>query len=96
MDVSRPNKLGWKSKIDLDLGIKNTIKSLKRKFILSKNFLISDTSVKLIEDFKKKLVNAFEGELLEPFQAGEWWIIIKLLGKKEANLNHDVKKRIFF
>ena len=29
LDVSRLNKLGWKSKIDLDLGIKNTIESLK-------------------------------------------------------------------
>ena len=32
---------------------------------------------------------------MEPFQAGEWWIIIKLLEKKkEANLNHDVKKNL--
>ena len=44
---------------------------------------------------KKKLVKAFDGELLEPFQAGEWWIIIKLLEKKEANLNNDMEKNLF-
>ena len=43
---------------------------------------------------KKKLLKTSDGELLEPFQAGEWWIIIKLLEKKEANLNHDIKKNL--
>jgi parvulin-like peptidyl-prolyl isomerase len=43
---------------------------------------------------KKELVNSSNGELKEPFQAGEWWIIIKLLEKKEAILNHNMKKKL--
>ena len=43
---------------------------------------------------KKKLVNSSSGELLEPFQAGEWWIIIKLLERNEAKLNYHMKKHL--
>ena len=41
---------------------------------------------------KEKLISTKEGELLQPFQADDWWIIIKLIEKKEAQLNHDTRK----
>ena len=43
---------------------------------------------------RKNLVNATEGELLQPFQADDWWIIIKLIEKKEAKLNYLMKKNL--
>ena len=41
---------------------------------------------------KEKLIGSSEGELLQPFQADDWWIIIKLIEKKEAKLNHETRK----
>ena len=41
---------------------------------------------------KEKLIASSEGELLQPFQADDWWIIIKLIEKKEAQLNHETRK----
>lgn len=43
---------------------------------------------------KKKLLNSSEGELLQPFQADDWWIIIKLIEKKEAKLDYLMKKNL--
>ena len=43
---------------------------------------------------RKNLVNATEGELLQPFQADDWWIIIKLIEKKEAKLDYLMKKNL--
>jgi len=41
---------------------------------------------------KEKLIGSSEGDLLQPFQADDWWIIIKLIEKKEAKLNHETRK----
>ena len=41
---------------------------------------------------KKKLIGSSQGELLQPFQADDWWIIIKLIEKKEAKLDSEMKK----
>ena len=41
---------------------------------------------------KEKLIGSSEGELLQPFQADDWWIIIKLIEKKEAKLDSEMKK----
>ena len=43
---------------------------------------------------KKNLMNSTEGELLQPFQADDWWIIIKLIEKKEAKLDYLMKKNL--
>ena len=40
-------------------------------------------------------MNSTEGELLQPFQADDWWIIIKLIEKKEAKLDYLMKKNLF-
>ena len=34
-----------------------------------------------------KLIIASPGELIEPFQVDKWWIILKLINKKEAKLD---------
>ena len=44
---------------------------------------------------KKNLINSTEGELLQPFQADDWWIIIKLIEKREAKLNFITRKNLF-
>ena len=41
---------------------------------------------------REKLIGSSEGELLQPFQADDWWILIKVIEKKEAQLNHETKK----
>ena len=41
---------------------------------------------------KEKLICSSEKELLQPFQADDWWIIIKVIEKKEAQLNHETRK----
>ena len=40
----------------------------------------------------KRLILAFPGELLEPFQVDEWWIILKLIKKKKAKLDKPTSK----
>ena len=44
---------------------------------------------------KEKLIGSSEGDLLQPFQADDWWIIIKLIEKKEAKLDYLMKKNLF-
>ena len=44
---------------------------------------------------RENLINSSEGELIQPFQADDWWIIIKLIEKKEAKLNYLMKKNLF-
>ena len=34
-----------------------------------------------------KLITASEGDLIQPFQVDEWWIILKLINKKKAKLD---------
>ena len=34
-----------------------------------------------------KLLSASPGELIQPFQVDEWWVILKLINKKEAKLD---------
>ena len=41
---------------------------------------------------REKLIGSSEGELLQPFQADDWCILIKVIEKKEAQLNHETKK----
>ena len=39
-----------------------------------------------------KLIITSPGELIQPFQVDEWWIILKLLKKKKAKLDNPTKK----
>ena len=39
-----------------------------------------------------KLLNSSIGNLIMPFQVDEWWIIIKLLEKKQAKLDKETTK----
>ena len=43
---------------------------------------------------RKNLVNSTQGELLQPFQADNWWLIIKVIEKKEAKLDYLMKKNL--
>ena len=42
----------------------------------------------------KKLIIALPGELIEPFQVDEWWIILKLIKKKNAKLDKPTSKML--
>ncbi len=42
----------------------------------------------------KKLLNSSIGDLIMPFQVDEWWIIIKLLEKKQAKLDKETTKML--
>lgn len=44
---------------------------------------------------KNKLLNSDVGNLIEPFQVDEWWIIIKLIEKNDAKLNNQTSKIMF-
>ena len=39
-----------------------------------------------------RLIITSPGELIQPFQVDEWWIILKLLKKKKAKLDNPTKK----
>ena len=41
-----------------------------------------------------RLIIASPGELIEPFQVDEWWIILKLLKKKKAKLDNLITKML--
>ena len=41
---------------------------------------------------KNKLLNSSIGNLIMPFQVDEWWLIIKLLEKKQAKLDEETSK----
>ena len=42
----------------------------------------------------KKLLNSSIGNLIMPFQVDEWWVIIKLLEKKQAKLDKETTKML--
>ena len=42
-----------------------------------------------------KLIIASLGELIHPFQVDEWWIILKLIGKKKAKLDEQTSNMLF-
>ena len=42
----------------------------------------------------KQLIIALPGELIEPFQVDEWWIILKLINKKNAKLDEPTSKML--
>ena len=42
----------------------------------------------------KKLINSSIGNLIMPFQVDEWWLIIKLLEKKQAKLDQQTTKML--
>jgi parvulin-like peptidyl-prolyl isomerase len=44
---------------------------------------------------RNKLLNSDVGNLIEPFQVDEWWIIIKLLEKKDAKLDNQTSRIMF-
>ena len=41
-----------------------------------------------------KLIITSQGELIEPFQVDEWWIILKLIKKKKAKLDQPTTKML--
>ena len=43
---------------------------------------------------KEKLLIAKKGELLNPFQIDNWWVIVKLEEKTEAKLDDFVRQKI--
>ena len=41
-----------------------------------------------------KLIHASPNDLIQPFQVDEWWLIIKLLDKKQAKLDKETSKML--
>ena len=42
----------------------------------------------------KKLIIASPGDLIQPFQVDEWWIILKLINKKKATLDKPTRNML--
>ena len=44
---------------------------------------------------KNKLINATVGNLMHPFEVDNWWLIIKLIEKKDAKLDTMTSKMLY-
>ena len=72
---------------------------LSRKYSLDKKIFPEGiigpkNAVGLHPEIREKLRNYDIGNLIKPFQIDNWWLIIKLLKKKQASLDKNISKQM--